>query len=138
MHFDNSITNRIPIPENLISAQQPLIAKADQMLSLNKELQDSAQRFQRTILRKFDLEDLSVKLQNWYLLSYKEFIAELSKKKIKLALSQEAEWEDYFLQESQKTLAIKSQIDATDREIDAMVYALYGLTEEEIKVVEQA
>jgi type II restriction/modification system DNA methylase subunit YeeA len=77
-------------------------------------------------------------LQNWYLLSYKEFIAELSKKKIKLALSQEAEWEDYFLQESQKTLAIKSQIDATDREIDAMVYALYGLTEEEIKVVEQA
>jgi hypothetical protein len=28
------------------------------------------------------------------------------------------------------------QIDATDREIDRLVYELYGLTEEEIKVVE--
>ena len=28
------------------------------------------------------------------------------------------------------------QIDATDTEIDALVYALYGLTEEEIRIVE--
>ena len=28
------------------------------------------------------------------------------------------------------------QIDATDTQIDALVYALYGLTEEEIKIVE--
>ena len=28
------------------------------------------------------------------------------------------------------------QIDATDREIDRLVYELYGLTEEEIKIVE--
>lgn len=29
-----------------------------------------------------------------------------------------------------------SQIDATDRQIDKLVYELYGLTEEEIAVVE--
>lgn len=29
------------------------------------------------------------------------------------------------------------QIDATDAHIDALVYELYGLTEEEIKVVEE-
>jgi hypothetical protein len=28
------------------------------------------------------------------------------------------------------------QIDATDREIDKLVYELYGLTEEEVKIVE--
>jgi len=28
------------------------------------------------------------------------------------------------------------QIDATDREIDKLVYELYGLTDEEIKIVE--
>jgi hypothetical protein len=28
------------------------------------------------------------------------------------------------------------QIDATDRQIDALVYALYGLTQEEIEIVE--
>jgi hypothetical protein len=31
----------------------------------------------------------------------------------------------------------KRQIDATDREIDRLVYELYGLTEKEIAVVEQ-
>ena len=30
------------------------------------------------------------------------------------------------------------QIEATDRQIDALVYQLYGLTEEEIAIVEQA
>jgi len=33
---------------------------------------------------------------------------------------------------------IGHQIAATDRQIDRLVYELYGLTEEEIKVVEEA
>jgi hypothetical protein len=37
--------------------------------------------------------------------------------------------------EAQKTI-IQRQIDATDREIDRLVYDLYGLTEEEIAIVE--
>ena len=32
--------------------------------------------------------------------------------------------------------ARKRQTDATDQQIDQLVYALYGLTEEEIKIVE--
>ena len=31
---------------------------------------------------------------------------------------------------------LQRQIDATDREIDRLVYELYGLTEEEIAIVE--
>jgi len=33
---------------------------------------------------------------------------------------------------------IQRQIDATDRHIDRLVYELYGLTEEEIAIVEEA
>jgi len=32
---------------------------------------------------------------------------------------------------------LQGQIDATDRQIDRLVYDLYGLTEEEIRIVEQ-
>lgn len=39
-------------------------------------------------------------------------------------------------QQSKKILS--NQIDATDRQIDQLVYGLYGLTDEEIKVVEEA
>ena len=58
--------------------------------------------------------------------------------KIKLSLSEESEWEDFFTQESKKTLEIKDSIDKTDKEIDAMVYQLYNLSREEIEIIESS
>jgi hypothetical protein len=106
------------------------------MLLSNIDLHDVSNKFQRTIQRKFNLVDLPGKLQNWYLLTYAEFITELAKKKVKMSLSEENEWEEFFLQEAKQALALKSEIDKTDKEIDRMVYELYGLTEEEIGIVE--
>jgi len=134
--YSSNILNRIPVPQISLEFQQPFIEKADIMLSLNKLLQDVSQKFQRTLQRKFALEDLPTKLQDWYLLTYAEFVKELGKKKIKLSLSDEAEWEDYFLQESKKAQELKSKIEATDKAIDLMVYELYELTEEEIAIIE--
>ncbi|WP_312206876.1 Eco57I restriction-modification methylase domain-containing protein [Epilithonimonas hominis] len=129
---------QLPIKEISLENQQPFIEKADQMLSLNKELQELSAKFQRNLQREFSLETLSKKLQNWYELSFAEFLKELAKAKLNLTLSQKAEWEDYFLAEQQKAISIKSQIDQTDKEIDQMVYELYGLTEEEIEIVENS
>ena len=106
------------------------------MLTLHQELQDKAQKFQRNLKREFNLEDLPKKLQEWYMLSFADFLKELEKKKVKLSLKQKSEWENYFLQEANETLSIKTKIDRTDQEVDRMVYELYGLSEEEIAVVE--
>ena len=57
---------------------------------------------------------------------------------MELTLSQKAELEDYFIKEQQKAIAMQSDITKTDAEIDQMVYQLYGLTEEEIGIVENA
>jgi type I restriction-modification system DNA methylase subunit len=108
------------------------------LIDKNDHFQEVLQKFQRTVKRKFELEDLPKKLQDWYLLSYSDFIKELGKKKVKLSLSQEAEWEDYFIEESKKALELKATIDATDKAIDKMVYELYGLNEEEIAIVENS
>ena len=128
----------LPIKSIPIKSQSLFIEKADLMLSLNNDLQEHSQKFQRTIQRKFELESLQKKLQDWYLLSYTDFIKELGKLKIKLTLSQEAEWEEYFTTEATKVNAIKTQINATDKAIDAMVYELYGLSKEEIEIVENS
>lgn len=107
------------------------------MLSLNKNLQELYSKFQRNLQREFEqIDKLSKKLESWYELSYADFLKELKKKKVELSLSQKAEWEDYFLSEQQKATTIKSQIETTDKEIDTMVYELYGLSEEEIEIVE--
>jgi hypothetical protein len=124
---------QIPVPNTNVD----LALKADQMLSLNKGLQETSQKFQRNIQREYNLEKLSTKLENWFQLSFGEFLKELEKSKVKLTLSQKAEWEDYFLIESKKALDIKHHIDTTDKEIDQMVYQLYGLTVEETGIIEK-
>ena len=126
----------LPIIETNNERQNLIINQVDVLLKLNIDINSNSQKFLRTVYRKFEIDQLPKKLQDWYLLTYLEFIKELGKKKVKLSLTQEAEWEDYFLQESKKALALKTTIDATDKEIDQMVYTLYGLTEEEIEIVE--
>ncbi|MGJ8594079.1 MAG: Eco57I restriction-modification methylase domain-containing protein [Aquaticitalea sp.] len=142
-YFDVNIKpeqiRQIPIPKNKDFKSIAISELVSLMLNFTIDLNETSNKFQRILQRKFEgLDKLSKKLESWYELSYAEFIKELGKKKIKLSLSEEAEWEDYFIAEQQKAVALKAQIDKTDREIDGMVYELYGLTEEEILIVENS
>lgn len=132
--LDNLST--FPIPNCTTCDMDYLCEKVNSQLKTSNELYEESQKFQRTIKRKFELADLSNELQAWYTLPYIEFIDALVKRRINLSLSEEAEWEEYFLQESQKALELKTKIEATDKEIDKLVYELYELTEEEIMIVE--
>lgn len=134
----NNYVKDFPIPLINFTEQNKFIIKSEDMILYTNSLYEQSQKFQRTIQRKFNLEDLPKKLQDWYLLTYAEFIKELAKKKVKLSLSEEAEWEDYFETESKKAQDLKAQIDKTDKDIDQMVYELYGLSEEEIGIVENS
>nr|WP_235893292.1 N-6 DNA methylase [Flavobacterium franklandianum] len=100
---------KFPINKISLIEQQPFIEKADLMSSLNKSIQELSQKFQRTLEREFALQELPKKLQDWYSLSYGDFIKELAKKKVILTLSQKAEWEDYFIQEQKKAIALKTK-----------------------------
>jgi len=128
------------LPVKTIDEEQrtPFIELANNMLSMNAELKVVSEKFQRTLIRKFPIESLSTKLKDWYQISFADFIKELSKKKVKLSLSEEAEWEDYFLNESKIALELKSQIEMIDSKIDKLIYQLYGLSKEEIKTIENS
>lgn len=126
---------QIPIPPITSEQKESLISLTDQMLSLNEQLQLIQSKFVRLLERKFEIEP-SKALLNWQNLSFKEFVKELAKKKVKLSLADEVEWEEFFLAEQQKALSLQADIDSTDRTIDAKVYALYGLDEDEIALIE--
>ena len=132
----NDIKN-FPIKDITLSEQKPFIDKSELMLKINKELNDQTHKFQRSLERKFALTEIPRKIQDWYLLSFTEFIKELEKKKVKLTLSEEAEWETYFVTEAKKALILKEEIEKLNNEINKMVYRLYELTEKEIKIVEE-
>jgi type I restriction-modification system DNA methylase subunit len=115
--------------ESLISA------KAKKIITLIQENNLAISNFIELIESKFTLK-LSQNLQNWPSLDFKGFLAELKKAKVKLTLPEEAEWLPYFTTQKEKANALHAQITQLDKEIDQMVYQLYGLTEEEIKIVE--
>jgi hypothetical protein len=125
-------------------------------------------KFQNYLKQKFSLEKLSKKLQNWHELEFGDFIKELNKaikvtnklrekaatidfgdpsgmKEItpfetilELTKKDEFEWLDLFEENKQKAQDLQTQMNQTDKEIDAMVYELYGLTEDEIAIVENS
>ena len=124
-----------PVPQANEEQTVTLSKYATQRAQLTTNLQTQSSKFTRNIQREYNLEKLPGKLENWFQIPFNEFLKELEKNKVKLKLSQKVEWEDYFLQESIKALAIKKQIDTTDKEIDQMVFQLYGLTDDEIRIV---
>ena len=109
---------------------------ADRMLSLHSQLQQKRQRFLHRLQENLGVQKITTTLERFDEADFKTVLAELKKQKISLSLTQQDEWEDYFNQYKADCNALTTQITATDKEIDRMVYELYGLTPDEIKIVE--
>ncbi len=131
------ILGQIPIKAIDLSDQQPFIALADKMLALNATLQEKSGCFLRRVQQNLAVQKVTAALENFYTLDFAAFTAELRKQKVSLSLAQQDEWEPYFNQYRTDCAALRSEIATTDREIDRLVYTLYGLTDEEIAVVEK-
>ncbi|MBR6190106.1 MAG: N-6 DNA methylase [Prevotella sp.] len=128
----------IPIPKLSIDAQKPFITLADSMLSLNQQLQEKRTRFLRRLSDNFEGVKITTALQQFDQLDFKGLMAELKKQKIHIPVKDQDEWEDFFKERVADCQALSAQIKATDEEIDNKVFDLYGLTEEERKIVMEA
>jgi len=126
----------IPIPNSYKEYAEIIELKADIMLEKNKELNQLIQQFTQLLQAKFPTININNKLQAWPSLKPTEFFKEFTKQKIKLTLSEQQEWLQYFEEQKLKANNIQQVIQQTDKEIDAMVYELYGLNDEEIAIVE--
>jgi len=126
---------QIPIPPLDNEIGNKLSGIIDKMLALNKALQEKRSRFLRRLSENFEGIKITSALQTFDQLDFKGFVAELKKQKIKLLLVQQDEWEEYFSQYREACQELSEQIKATDNEIDQRVFDLYGLTDEERKIV---
>ncbi len=137
------------IPNSTENQQLILCDKVKYIEEKTSIFQSLKENFINLLISKFSLGSSSNKLNKWAENDFAEFLKELEKvrKKTakeneseyqKLSLSEEAEWMQYFNKQKTKAQNLKSEIDKSESEIDKMVYELYGLTEDEIKIVEEA
>ena len=133
--------------------QYKIVKLSDTLPNDNERFQDLTTKFIKYFQSQFIFEKLTKKLENWFELSFGDFIKEINKaiketnkERVKNELQpikeltklEEMNWMEVFETKKAEVQNLKTQINQTDKEIDAMVYELYGLTEEEIQIVENS
>jgi hypothetical protein len=124
-------------------------------LKLGAEQTSMQNSFLRYFKTSLAIDKLTRKLESWHELTFVDFIKELSKAIKKensarkkaagedsydeiplLTKKDEFEWMELFEPKKKEAQELQSQIQQAEKEIDQMVYELYGLSEEEILIVE--
>lgn len=133
--------------------QSDISEKVSNIIGNFNNLNSINSNFKRFFSSQNQIDKLSRKLENWYLLDFGDFIKELNKaiksknkERVKEVLEplatltklEEMEWMEVFESKKKEAQELQTQISQTEKEIDAMVYELYGLTDEEIRIVEEA
>ena len=142
--FKTKYLEPFPLPKlNDTNKQIPFIEKVDIMLNKTNLFQEEVAKIIDNLILSYNDIVLTKKLQKWYDLDYVDFIKELNKaiKKTggeKLTKDAEIEWSSTFKKYKESSQSIKSDINRTNKEIDQMVYELYDLNQEEIKIIEQS
>jgi len=128
--------SQIPIKKILLGEQKSFIEKADFMIENNKELYEKKNKFFNRIKKSFNLEKINKRLNKFYELEFNDFINEIEKQtKNKISLKEQDEWEDYFKDYKKELQNLKDDISKTEREINDMVYELYGITKTEQEII---
>jgi len=132
----NDVRN-MPLVEITLEQQQPFIDLADKMLFLNSDLQTNRQQFLNLLSNNFPNLKITGILESFDELEFKQLMAELAKQKISIPLKEQKEWEEQFNEYKQTCCNLAKQIADTDKEIDRMIYELYGLDQKEINIIEK-
>jgi len=130
----NDVRN-IPIPQISQEAQKEFNVLVEIMQSTTKNLDNLRINFLTFILSKYKIENPSKKIQNWVELEFTDLIDELAKQKINLSASEEYELMQLFENEMKRVKELNEIFANTDNVIDLMVYHLYGLNQDEIKLI---
>ena len=109
---------------------------SEEMIKLNEQLQTKRNRFLRRLSDNFQDIKITGALSTFDQLEFADFLKELKKQKIKLTLLEQDEWDEYFNAYRTACQDIAKQIATTSNEIDLRVYQLYGLTYDEVLIVD--
>ena len=117
---------------------QPLADLTDTQMQNVSLLQEKRSSFLQSLSDNFDGVKITSALQQFDTMDFKGLMAELKKQKIRIPVKEQEEWKDYFNDRVAECQELSAQIKTTDNEIDNRVFDLYGLTEEERRIVIEA
>ncbi len=132
---------QIPIPLASKALTQQLIGMGENCTALAARRLEVQSEVHHRILT--DLAPVQVKLtgklQNFFALDFAAFRAEVEKTfKTEIPVKDRGGWEKYLAEKSADVIKLSADIKAAERKIDAIVYKLFDLTPDEIKLLEDS
>ena len=116
-----------------------ILLNVEKIMDLNNKYIEEKKSMQKWFKRTFKIDKLSKKLENYYQLDFEDFLKEMKKKKVDI---KQRETQKLLEKEFENSIDIiktlQKQINELDEKIDKLVYELYDLTSDEIKIIEDS
>ncbi|MDR0336201.1 MAG: Eco57I restriction-modification methylase domain-containing protein, partial [Planctomycetaceae bacterium] len=135
--FTTEMILNLPCPETFPQYQHKLAELSVKREKISPQLFAERIKFSGYIQKHWRDIRITETLMRFDELDFTQFVNELTKQKIRIPSKRQNEWEKFFNDSRSKCRRITKQIVETDRNIDQLVYELYELTDEEIKIVER-
>jgi hypothetical protein len=141
LRMKSQYVGSIPIPEMPPASRDRLavLGEANTVAAQSRFEIQSAVRRRILDLAPRERAKLNGKLEDWHELDFSAFRLEVKRAfHVEIPVRERGEWETYLDENRAKVRALTDQISAAEREIDAIVYSLFGLSVEEIALLEKS
>ncbi|MFO1126775.1 MAG: N-6 DNA methylase [Methylocystis sp.] len=139
LRLRTDFVEKLPIPELSERIRKKLSVLSETSTKAAGERYEIQSAVRRRILDLAPPEraKLTGKLGNWHTLTFQEFRAAVKQAfRVDIPLKERADWEAHLAENSARVLGLTTNIEAAEREIDKIVYALFDLTPDEIALLE--
>ncbi|HEY4511639.1 MAG TPA: TaqI-like C-terminal specificity domain-containing protein [Candidatus Paceibacterota bacterium] len=125
----------LPIPKLSQDAIDTLSTTSSRLLQLNQQLLEQLRKIKELLAHELGLEKVPKKLDNWDSIDFDELIRF---SKIKVGIHKRMELMDFLTSKRPDISLLRNEIQSLNENIDALVYRLYGISEEKIAAIESA
>ncbi len=134
--IDKAPLLNIPIAIADLEMQNKLIDAVTKLQDAKLLYHTTNTEFLEFLQLDFSLKKISKKLTDWYELTLQDFYDEVKSQAKDISSKQFKKLHTEFSEKQEILIPLKSQIPVLDAQIDQIVYAIYGLTDTDIAVIE--
>lgn len=118
--------------------QKLLIDLATNIIEKNKGLKEEIDSFHKYLISDFKVTKINKKLTEYYNLTFDDLYKEVKKQYKQITRQEKDKLEKEYILSIEIIEPLQKEIKSIDKEIDKLVYELYGLNDEEIKIIEKS
>ena len=135
LEFRENLLVMLPVPMLSKLEQKPFIDLSELLHRMAAERYDKGKEFIGLLKADFNITDLSSRLNNWSESDFRKFQTALKEQGVSLSGGTKEDWHERFNRFKKQIKTIDVKIAKHEQELNAAVYALYGLSDAEIAFI---